>query len=226
MEKTFEVEPGLDVSNLSNRVYQHIKRLIMTGKLTGGERIPEQAIAEKLGVSRTPIREALRRLDEHGLVVIEPRRLTRVATVTLEDKMHLGQVRLELGVLAVRLLVERASDDDCDTLTSLAHACDEAAKAGDIATCFELDSQLHCAIADLCGNHYLAQLTRTIDYKVQLMRNIEPHSPEIVRQKISLHVPIVEAIRRRDGPMAEKLMRDHLTGYYTDDDLRHTGAAG
>ncbi len=214
METDFDLISDLDVSNLSDRVYHHIKRLIMTGRLKGGQRIPEQAIAEKFGVSRTPIREALRRLEEHGLVVIEPRRSTKVATLTLEDKKHIGEVRLQLGLLAVRLLADRVTPEDCGTLRDIAARCRQFAETGDLASCFEADSLLHCEMAERSGNQYLAELTRILDYKVQLLRNIEDLSQESVMEKIALHVPLVEAICRRDAATAEKLMSKHLTDYY------------
>ncbi len=214
MEPDFDLISELDVSNLSDRVYHHIKRLIMTGRLRGGQRIPEQAIAEKFGVSRTPIREALRRLEEHGLVVIEPRRSTRVATLTIEDKKHIGEVSLLLGQLAARLLANVVTPEDCGTLRDIAARCQQSAEAGDLASCYEADSLLHCEMAERCGNPYLAELTRILDYKVQLLRNIEDLSRESVLKKIVLHGPIVEAICRRDAELAEKLMAKHLTDYY------------
>ncbi len=209
-----DLENGFDDSNLSYRVYQYIKHQIMTGRLKGGQRIPEQTIAQNLGVSRTPIREALRRLDEHGLVVIEPRRLTRVATVTPEDKKLIGQIRLELGVLAVHLIVDHTTDDDCKVLNELAVKCLDFAEKGDIASCFEFDSQFHCEIAERSGNRYLAEITRTLDYKVQLIRSIEDPSPESVKKKVVLHIDIAQAICRHDRDKAENLMRDHLMKYY------------
>lgn len=214
METDFDLLSELDVSNLSDRVYHHIKRLIMTGRLKGGQRIPEQAIAEKFGVSRTPIREALRRLEEHGLVIIEPRRSTKVATLTLKDKKHIGEVRLLLGRLAARLLADNVTPEDCGTLREIAARCQQSAVAGDLASCYEADSLLHCEMAERSGNPYLAELTRILDYKVQLLRNIENLSRESVLEKIALHGPIVEAVCRRDAATAEELMSKHITDYY------------
>jgi DNA-binding GntR family transcriptional regulator len=214
MEHIGNLESDLDVSNLSDRVYRHIRRLIMTGKLKGGQRIPEQAIAENFGVSRTPIREALRRLEEHGLVEIEPRRSTKVATVTLEDKKQIGEVRVQLGMLAVRRLAGRATPRDCTILREIAARCRDCADSGDSASCFEADSLLHREIAERSGNRYLAELTRILDYRVQLLRNIEEVSGEQLKARIALHMPIVEAICRGDAKVAEELMAKHLTDYY------------
>jgi DNA-binding GntR family transcriptional regulator len=214
MEDFAEIPEKVDVSSLSDRVFNHIKRAIMTGKLKGGQRIPEQAIAAKFGVSRTPIREALSRLVEQGLVVNAPRRHTKVALVTVEDRKKIGEVRLLLGVLSVRLLTKKATADDCTTLTEIANRCRNAAADMDFASCFELDSLFHCEIAERSGNQYLAEITRTIDLKVQLLRNIEDVAQDHVMDRISLHLPIIEAICRHDLPMAEDLMTRHLKSYY------------
>jgi DNA-binding GntR family transcriptional regulator len=216
MEDFSDIPDNVDVSSLSDRVFNHIKRAIMTGKLKGGQRIPEQAIAAKFGVSRTPIREALSRLVEQGLVINAPRRHTKVALVTLEDKKKIGEVRLLLGVLAARLLCEKATEEDCASLTAVVERCRLAAEENDFATCFEMDSLFHREIADRSGNQYLAELTRILDLKVQLLRNIEDVSADHVKERISLHTPIIHAICRRDVEKAVELTTEHLKHYYFD----------
>ena len=210
-------EPALDVSNLSDRVFSHIRSLIMTGALKGGQRIPEQVIARRLGVSRTPIREALRRLEEYGLVVFERRRATCVATITAADRRRIGEVRLELSLLAMRLLVPRATPEDCAALRALVDLCRDCAARGDRAGCFEADSLLHCAFAERSGNQYLSDLTRILDHKVQLLRNIEQESAGQLLAGISHHGPLVQAICRGDAAAAETLMAEHITGSYFSD---------
>jgi DNA-binding GntR family transcriptional regulator len=216
MDDSIDFGEGLNVSNLSEQVYKHVKRMIMTSKLKSGQRIPEKQIAEKLSVSRTPVREALRMLEEDGLVVIEPRRYTKVATITLQDKKHIGQVRMQLDVLAVRLLAGSATSEDCAALRDLANRCQDFATAGDFASCFEVDSQFHCEIAQRSGNPYLADLTLRVDHKVQLLRNLEDLSIDHVKHRIELHHSIVQAICDHDAPLAESRMLEHLAGYYAD----------
>jgi DNA-binding GntR family transcriptional regulator len=205
---------GLDVSNLSQRVFHHIRGLIVTGTLRGGQRIPEHIIARSLGVSRTPIREALRRLEEHGLVVFERRHAACVATITREDRRRIGEVRLQLSLLSARLLARRATPADGAALKDIAARCQASAERGDRGACFDLDSLLHCQIAERSGNPYLAELTRTLDHKVQLLRNIEEVSQQQLLRGISLHGPLVEALCRGDVSAAENLMSDHITQYY------------
>ena len=218
MAKLPSIESDISVFSLSDQVYDHIKRMILTGKLKGGQRIPEESIAQSFGVSRTPIREALRRLEKNGLVNLLPRRYAEVARVTLEDKRHIGEVRIQLGTLSVRLLARRATPEDCAELKGIAARCVSSAEAGDFASCFEADSLLHCEIARRSGNSYLYELERSIDLKVQLLRNIEALSSDHVKAGIALHLPLIEAICRHDPEGAEAILQEHLKKYYFDTD--------
>ena len=89
-----------------------------------------------------------------------------------------------------------------------------AAEEEDFALCFEMDSLFHCEMAERSGNQYLAELTRILDLKVQLLRNIEDVTADNVKERISLHVPLIEAICRHDVATAEELTTRHLKGYY------------
>jgi len=204
----------IDFSSLSDQVYRHIKGMILTGELKGGEKIPEEKIATSFGVSRTPIREALRKLEKHGLIEIIPRRHAQVIKLEPVDKMHVGQVRLQLDTLSVRLLAQRATDKDFRELKTIADRCSELAHAADFASCFEKDSEFHCELARRSGNPYLHEMVRNLDIKVQLLRNIEDISEEKTLEGISLHLPIIQAVFDHDAEEAERLITKHLTDYY------------
>jgi len=204
----------INFSSISEQVYRHIKRMILTAELKGGEKIPEEKIANSFGVSRTPIREALRRLEKHGLIKILPRQYAQIVKLESSDKIHIGQVRLQLDILSLRLLVKRITDEDYQALKSIAEKCNEYAIAADFAGCFEKDSEFHCELARRTENPYLYDIVRTLDLKVQLIRNIEDISFESTLQNISLHVPIVEAVYARKIEEAEQLITKHLSNYY------------
>lgn len=212
MERTKKNE--IDFSSLSDQVYRHIKGMILTGELKGGEKIPEEKIATSFGVSRTPIREALRKLEKHGLIEIIPRRHAQVIKLEPIDKRHVGQVRLQLDTLSVRLLAERAAEEDFHELKEIAEQCSEFAHSADFAACFEKDSELHCELARRSGNPYLYEMVRNLDIKVQLLRNIEDISEKKTLEGISLHLPIIQAVFDHDAEEAERLITKHLTDYY------------
>jgi len=201
-------------SSLSDQVYRHIKRMILSQEIRCGEKIPEETIAKTFGVSRTPIREALRKLEKNGLIIIHPRKYAEVVRVSKQDKLHIGQIRISLDSLSVELVSKSATQEDCDAIMQYAKKCEEFAKKGETASCFEMDSLFHCEIAKRSGNKYLYELTKTIDLKVQLIRNIEIFNDEITRKRVSLHVPLAKAICEHDTKSALKIIKEHLTKYY------------
>lgn len=218
MEALFKNEDDLNFQSLSDQVYTHIKNLIMTGHIMGGQRIPEETIAQHFGVSRTPIREALRKLEKNGLIRLHPRKYAEVVKVTSEDKVYVGQLRVQLDSLSVRLLAEKCSEDDYETLKDIAILCNSLADKGDFAGCFEMDSLYHRTIAERSGNPYLFEIVKNLDHKVQLMRNIEKISVPRVKEGIKLHLPIVEALNSHKAMLAEQLIIEHLQKYYFSED--------
>ncbi|MCF7927911.1 MAG: GntR family transcriptional regulator [Spirochaetales bacterium] len=209
-----DIDTKIEFASLSEQVYNHIKRMILTAELKGGEKVPEEKIASIFGVSRTPIREALRKLEKQGLIQIIPRRYAQVTQIEPVDKIHVGQVRYQLDSLSVQLLALKATEEDYRALKSIADQCNQAAESADFATSFEKDSQLHCEFARRSGNPYLYDLVKNMDVKVQLLRNIEDISVDNIRRGIALHIPIIEAIYAHDPEKAEKLVKQHLADYY------------
>src|SRR3989339_602164 len=128
---------SLEILSLPDQLFRSIKRMILSGELKGGDRIPEVAIAQRFGVSRTPIREALRKLVEYGLVVIRPRCRAEVLKMTPEEVKELSQVRITLEVLAMKLLVERTKEEDLAALRILAEECAAFAQTGDFGGFYE-----------------------------------------------------------------------------------------
>jgi DNA-binding GntR family transcriptional regulator len=208
------MEGMIEKRSLGAQVFQHIKAMILNQELKGGERIPEQKIARLYGVSRTPIREALHKLEEYGLVKIYPRRHAEVVRVDRSDRAHIAQILTSLECLAVRLLAQNASDEQCDTLQQLARDCIALAKAGDQAAVFAKNSEFHLTISRLTANPYLYEIQRDLDVKIQLLRSALCISLDEVCAGLNLHLSIVDSIRRHDGEKAEALMREHLAAFH------------
>ncbi|MFP4432479.1 MAG: GntR family transcriptional regulator [Spirochaetaceae bacterium] len=202
----------IDRMSLSDRVYFYIKDLILSGELKGGERIPEEKVASRFGLSRTPIREALRRLEEYGLIRIKPRSYAEVITLRPEEASDVAELRAAMETLAVRLLAERATDEDLVELRALCSACDEAAAQGDIAEVFEHDSDFHLAIARRSGNRHLYELFEKLDAKIQLLRLVLHLPIERVKEFIGQHHLLLEALENRDANKAVAIMRRHVLG--------------
>ena len=197
-------------SSLADQVYYQIKHLILSGKLQGGDRIPEESLAEQFGVSRTPVREAVRRLDEFGLVQLKPRSYAEVISLSEEEAEQVAEVREQLEGLAVCHLAEKATGEDVQVLTALAEKCYRLLESGNVAETFETDSQFHLEIAKRSGNGILIELVERLDAKVQLVRLMRCSTPETIHQNIHVHDKIIAAIAANDSKLAEMLMRDHV----------------
>jgi len=109
--------------SLSEQVYHYIKRLILSGEIRGGEKIPEEKVAQQFGVSRTPIRGALHRLEEYGLIQIKPRSYAVVVALEPQEAGPLAMIRSQLETLAVSLLTDCGTEHDVKDLGQLAKEC-------------------------------------------------------------------------------------------------------
>ncbi len=196
--------------SLADRVYHEIKDLILSGELRGGDRIPEESLAEQFGVSRTPIREAVRRLDEFGLVRLKPRSYAEVIDLSEAEADQVALVREQLEGLSVRLLAEKATRADVQAISEIAEKCYSALERGSVADAFELDSSFHLEIARRSGNGVLADLIERLDAKVQLVRLMRCSTPETIDQNIHVHDKIIEAIAANDSALAESVMHKHI----------------
>ena len=197
-------------SSLADQVYHDIKYLILSGELKGGNRIPEETLAEKFGVSRTPVREAVRRLDEFGLVRRKPRSYAEVISLSEAEADQVMSVRIELEALSIRLLATTATQKDVQALTDVAEKCYRALESGSVAETFEMDSFFHLEIAQRSGNVILAELMERLDAKVQLVRLMRCSTPKTINQNIHVHDKIIAAIASNDSTQAEALMREHI----------------
>jgi DNA-binding GntR family transcriptional regulator len=184
--------------SFSEQVFGHIKHMILAEEIKGGEYIPEEKIAQKF-----------------GLVKIVPNSHAEVVKVGLEDRKHIGQVRIQIEDLTVRLVAEKASKEDCELLSEIARACWQSAWEGDIAAVFERDSELHLKIAELSGNPYAFETMKRLEVKIQLLRTAHCTTLEKIREDIRFHEPIIDAIRDHDAEGAARLMREHLLRVHT-----------
>jgi DNA-binding GntR family transcriptional regulator len=202
---------------LVDRLVGHIYDRIVRGELKAGQRITEEELAGEFGVSRTPVREAVKRLAELGVVVVYPRARLEVATATPQDVWQIAQFRLDLECLALRYAMPRISDDDISHLETLARRCQRFAEAGNRIQTFRTDSEFHLAIAALSGNPHLLEALRRLNLKVQLCRATVCLSRQKILSNVQFHERILEAIRRRDVKQATAMMRQHIESTLQDD---------
>ena len=202
------VLPALsDRGSLVDQVRDSIQTAITSGRLDPGERLREIPLSKYFGVSTTPVREALRRLESEGLVQVQPR---RGAVVTaLEDGVvaDLYDLRVILEVEAARLASGRA---DLDLAPVYALLGELEGLVNEDAAFAEVDVRLHRAINDLGGNRELAAEAERVHRRIQAAR-VRASVPGRLRTAQDQHAEIVEALRKRDPELAQEAVRRHIT---------------
>lgn len=200
--------------SIAESVYDYIVELILTQQIKPGERIPEADVGQKLGVSRTPVREAIRRLESEGLVVVSTNRCVEVISFDEQSLVNIGVMRLALEQTSIRLAVYRGSNEDFNQLYEIAAACNEAAQAGKVSERIHLDTKFHLALAQIGNNpllvRYLTQLLRQVEL-IQSTRYVDASDAVI---QISDHYPIVDALVARDEKKALEISSRAIIEYY------------
>ena len=197
----------------SDRAYVFIKDAIAAGTYRAGHPLREEEVAETAGVSRTPVREALRRLDAEGLVELLPNRGARVAGWTEHDLDEIFELRVILESYGARLAARNIT---AEQLIGLRAVCDEmeseVARSRQIRfeRLTDLNNQFHQAILEASGNRRLASLSGTVVQRSLVTRTFHLYSPEQLRRSCSGHRELVEALSERDQDRAESTMRTHL----------------
>ena len=195
--------------SLSDQVFDHLESNILSGKYQRGEIITELQLCSELGVSRTPIREALRRLFQEHLVEDTPRG-TMVLGITPKDFKDMSEIRLRIEELAVRGFVENG---DADSLKALNEAVDFQEfylARGDIDQLKALDGRFHEIIYAGCGSMILRDTLSPLHKKIQQYRRNALRTPNRAAHSVREHREILNAIQARDADRAAALMQKHI----------------
>lgn len=195
---------------LRDVVFNTLRQAILRGELKPGERLMEIQLANKLGVSRTPIREAIRKLELEGLVLMIPRRGAEVAEITEKSLRDVLEVRNALEELAVELACDRISQEDIDKLREAAKEFEEVSKSEDVTALAEADVKFHDIIYFATDNQRLIQLLYNLReqmyrYRVEYLKRKEVHATLVAE-----HNHIIECIVKRDKVAAKKAVNTHV----------------
>ena len=194
-----------------DEVHRELLRRFITGQLGPGERLPEIALAAQLGVSRTPVREALRRLAGEGLVVLVPNGGARVMSPTRQELEETFEVRCELECLAARRAVKRITPAQLCLMEEQADEEDRLIHDWDVEAYVRTNTRFHLIIAEASGNSVLVEylenmLARTFAYMVFVQNFLASERNPSVGE----HQAIVEALRARNAEETERLIRYHI----------------
>ena len=191
-------------------VFQTLRQAILKGELKPGERLMEVALAERLGVSRTPIREAMRKLELEGLVVMVPRKGAQVASITEKDLTDVLEVRITLENFAIEKACTHMTEEDMDKLWLASKQFERAIQEGDLVRIAEADQAFHEIIYQASDNARLLQVLTNMREQIYRYR-LEYLKDELSRDKLlEEHRRLTDAIRRRDAAQAQKISFEHL----------------
>ncbi len=195
---------------LRDVVFNTLRQAILTGELKPGERLMEIHLANKLGVSRTPIREAIRKLELEGLVTMIPRRGAEVAQITEKSMNDVLEVRRSMDALCVELACERITEEALQELDSACDAFAEAVETKDIRRIAQADVALHDIIVQATGNLRLVQLINNLSeqmyrYRFEYLKDISRHQSLIQEHRV-----IFEAIKARNKEEASSAAKLHI----------------
>ncbi len=196
--------------SLEEKVYLLLEEEILTGKLRPGEQLREIALSVRLEASRTPIRSALHRLAEEGLVELSANKGATVVGITRDDIKDIYAVRMRLEGLAARLAAERMSDGDRAHLTEIVELSEFYLKKGDDERRGELDSDFHNAIFSASGSRHLNKILSDLHKNIKAYRRLSLKNPERAEKSILEHREILEAILKKDADEAERLTYVHI----------------
>ena len=196
--------------SLEEKVYLLLEEEILTGKLRPGEQLREIALSVRLEASRTPIRSALHRLAEDGLVELSANRGATVVGITGDDIKDIYAVRMRLEGLAARLAAERMSDEDKARLTEIVELSEFYLKKGDDKKRSELDSAFHNAIFSASGSRHLNKILSDLHKNIKAYRRLSLKNSARAEKSILEHREILEAILNKNADEAERLTAVHI----------------
>jgi DNA-binding GntR family transcriptional regulator len=199
----------LHIVSVVDRVYDVLQGRIISGDLEVGSRIHQENVSEELGVSRTPVREALARLAAGGLVELLPNRGARVAEVAFDDMRISYEARLALEPLAARYAAERHGPED---LKRIKAALAEQRRARGTRATYEAIRRFHLAVVDAARSPLIARFASSLwSGRIGLHVFLRQADRAALDADVDEHRVIAEVIQQRDGDRAEQLMHDHIS---------------
>ncbi|MEK7679216.1 MAG: GntR family transcriptional regulator [Deltaproteobacteria bacterium] len=192
---------------LRERIVDFVKDAVLKGRLRPGERVPEQEIAQSLGISRTPIREAFRQLESEGFISVVPRKGAVVSPITDKDVREFYEIKSLLEGFAAQTACPKLTQKEIKKLDSLNTQMHKCADEGDVKGFFRLDNQFHDTFLKACGNEKLFNLIHHLVQQFERFRITAMALPGRMKDSVEQHGAIVEAFKRGDMELVQRLVR-------------------
>ncbi len=213
-----DVDTGIEIKptdrihrqSLHDELVQRLRDLIVQGDLAAGERVAEKALCERFGVSRTPLREALKVLASEGLVVLAPNRGATIAVLTIDDIDEVFPVMAALEALAGKLACERITEDEIAEIRAMHYQMLLHHRRNELAPYFRLNQAIHDAILLAARNGTLATMNRSLTGRIRRARYMANMSQSRWDQAVAEHEEILAALSAREGEKLGRILRRHL----------------
>lgn len=205
-------------------VYEELKMQILTGKITPGMRMMEVELAESMGVSRTPIREAIKQLEKEGLVTIEPRKGAYASQISVKDMVDILEVRQDMEGLAAHMAAYRMTPKQMKELESISVGYNKAVEDGNMMDMIKYDTEFHNLIVESCNNNILTMMINQLQELLLRFRYVYYDNIKRVEKMPSEHTMIMEAIKdgRSDAARAAAEMHiERIKEMVMNDTVRH-----
>jgi DNA-binding GntR family transcriptional regulator len=187
--------------------------MILTRKIRCGEKIQEHQVEKLFSVSRTPVREAVRKLSSEGIVILYPNRYAEVISFDEEAVKELGMVRITIDCLAAQQAIQNGSNRDFDALKDLVKLCDEAHEQGDFYQQIQYDARFHMKLVEISKNSVLIGILKNLLFRTQLLQTtIEDNFLTIC--EVKNHHRILDELYARNRTGVLKAVQTHLCPFY------------
>lgn len=210
MEDQYLHKEVTDKYSLRGRVFNKIREDILSGVYQENEELKENTIGSELGVSRTPVREALRQLELEGLVTIVPNKGAYVTGITKKDIHDIYMIRSYLEGLCAKWACEHITEEQIEALEEILYLSEFHARRGHHEQLVELDNKFHDEIYKASGSKILDHVLSDFHHYVERIRKITLSRDQRATKSNAEHAAILDAIKKRDGDLAEALAHEHI----------------
>lgn len=208
--------PLMDTPSLDKLAYERIKQAILTFEFLPNQNLVEGELAGQLRISKTPVRDALMRLEREGLVTRQPYKGTFVTDVTKQDMINIFEIRICLEGLAVRLAAKSLTEEDFSSLQMLVDQHEKALQAQDYSKASEINGKFHHVIYHRCSNQRLQDMLRNLEDHLTRYRLLSVSQGMRSDKSVAEHQAILDALLTGDIDKAVRGMEDHLTSAMND----------
>lgn len=205
-----EASETIQRRSLHGELVERLRALITVGELANGQKVPERELCQRFGVSRTPLREALKVLASEGVVTLRPNRGAVVNGLTAQDLAHAFPVMGALEALAGEIACRMITDAELAKIRVAHETMVMHWRRGELQAYFALNRAIHEAILEATHNDVLISTYRTISRRIMAARFMANKSPKRWAQAVKEHGAILAALERRDGRALSKILKSHL----------------